>query len=86
METGSVAKVLFFASLREQAQCDQLEVSLEDGTTVAELKARLCENNERLKQALNGKVLAAVDQEMVADTFCIPSDAEVAFFPPVTGG
>ncbi len=81
-----MTKVLFFASLREQAQCDSLEVCLDHNITVAELKRKLIEKNDCLKRALNGNVLTAVDQEMVNDSFCIANGSEVAFFPPVTGG
>ncbi|WP_144395379.1 molybdopterin converting factor subunit 1 [Pleionea sediminis] len=79
-------KVLFFASLREKVGCDSMIFSLDDVTTVAELKKALIKYDPQFIPVLEGKVLSAVNQELVNDNFKIPDDAEVAFFPPVTGG
>jgi molybdopterin synthase sulfur carrier subunit len=85
-ETGNVIKVLFFASLRERLGCQSLDFPYQPNLTVAELKAQLKAKGDTWQQALEGAVLAAVDQDMVDDDRVIADNAEVAFFPPVTGG
>ncbi len=78
--------VLFFASIREKLQCESLIVDVPDHTTLAELKQQLKARGETWQAALSGNVLSAVNQEMVSDECVLSSGAEVAFFPPVTGG
>ena len=85
MGTGRVINVVLFASVREKAGCDSLEVECEN-CTIEELKQQLMAQGEHWQQALQGNILAAVDQEMVVDSFILKDHCEVAFFPPVTGG
>lgn len=80
-----VNKVLFFATLRDKAGGRSLDFELPPGTTVADLKARLVEEIPALGEALSIS-LTAVDQEYAADDQVIPDGAEIAFFPPVSGG
>jgi len=79
----------FFASLREA-----LGVSQESATipatvkTIADLRAHLIERGNPWSEVLaNGKVLrCALNQHMVDASTALQDGAEVAFFPPVTGG
>ena len=81
-------KVRFFASLKEQLGQDSMEVEAEfSPATVAGLRAYLCSDPVVAKvfeQA--GRLRAAVNQDMADDNTPVPERAEVAFFPPVTGG
>jgi MoaE-MoaD fusion protein len=77
--------VLFFATLRELAQTKKLVMELPEGTTVQDLKSKLAEDIPAMGPAL-GRCLAAVNKEFAFDTDQIPLEAEVAFFPPVSGG
>jgi len=78
----------FFASLREQLGAgERLEIPA--GTCVADLRAQLCARSTKHAEALapGRAVRCALNQQMVAsDLTPIPADAELAFFPPVTGG
>ncbi|WP_263299859.1 MULTISPECIES: MoaD/ThiS family protein [Roseateles] len=78
----------FFASLREQlGSGERLEIPA--GTSVAALRAQLCARSAVHAEALapGRAVRCALNQQMVAsDSAVIPADAELAFFPPVTGG
>lgn len=82
-------QVRYFASIREAlgTGSEQLETS---AATVAALRAQLMERSAAHAQALaHGKaVRSSLDQRMVADetTAALHDGAEVAFFPPVTGG
>ena len=81
-------KVVFFAALREQLDCSQMEVTPNSTiTTVDALKAHLAEQGETWQSLFaNSALLSAVNHDMVANDHPIKSGDEVAFFPPVTGG
>lgn len=78
--------VLFFAQVRELVATDALELAA-DFATVEALREHLCARGERWALALeSGKLLAAVNQTLVAFDHPLQAGDEVAFFPPVTGG
>ena len=77
--------VLLFATLRDRVGASHVEVELEDGATVKELKAKLAEHFLALAGYLPN-VLVAVNQAYAFDEEVIPDGAEVALFPPVSGG
>lgn len=82
-------KVRFFASLKEQLGQDSLEVNAAfSPATVAGLRAHLCAEYPGFAKAIAevGRLRAAVDQDMADDETPVGEQAEVAFFPPVTGG
>lgn len=77
----------FFASLREALGAGEA-LELPDGCTVAALRDRLAERGGPWADSLQGgrAVRCAVDQVMADDRTVLHDGAEVAFFPPVTGG
>jgi sulfur-carrier protein len=79
--------VRYFASLREALGSSET-VALDVGVTVAALRDSLIARGGKHAQALQrGKaVRCAVNQNMVDETAALNEGAEVAFFPPVTGG
>lgn len=82
-------KVRFFASLKEQLGQDSLEINAAfSPATVAGLRAHLCAEYPGFAKAIAevGRLRAAVDQDMADDETPVGEQAEVAFFPPVTGG
>lgn len=78
-------KLLFFATLRDKVGQKVLELELPEGTTVQELKALLAEQYPALRQAL-GSVLISLNHEYAFDETPLQDNAEVALFPPVSGG
>jgi molybdopterin synthase sulfur carrier subunit len=81
--------VLYFARLREALGCDRESVEVPaDVTTVAQLRAWLVARGEPFTTAFGEikRIRAAVGQTMVNDDAPLADGAEVAFFPPVTGG
>ena len=81
--------VLFFASLRESLGIGREQISLPEGvTTAGELRAYLRTRGPAWAGALGeGRALrVAVNQVMADDSALLAPGAEVAFFPPVTGG
>jgi sulfur-carrier protein len=81
--------VLYFARLRESLGRDRESLDLPAGVaTVAQLRAWLIARGEPFATAFGEikRIRAAVNQTMVADDAPLAEGAEVAFFPPVTGG
>ena len=82
-------RVLYFAALRERVGRSQEAVDAPAGiNTVAQLRAWLAQRGEPWQEAFaeTRRVRVAVDQAMVEESHGLHEDAEVAFFPPVTGG
>ncbi len=84
-----MVKVLFFARLREDLGCAEVDLDLPQGVaTVAALQAHLVSRGGAWKDALAQAraVRVAVNQDMAHPGTAVKSGDEVAFFPPVTGG
>ncbi|MEJ2348454.1 MAG: molybdenum cofactor biosynthesis protein MoaE [Anaerolineales bacterium] len=78
-------KVLFFATLKDRAGTKQTDMELSDRADVRELKVLLKERYPDLAPSLES-VLVSVNREYAFDDDVIPKEAEVALFPPVSGG
>lgn len=79
--------ILFFGRLKEQLDCGQLQISQETALTVKELKQTLIQRHPDWQEyLLDEQVLVAVNQTIATLNTQVDSQAEVAFFPPVTGG
>jgi len=81
--------VLYFARLREALGRDRETLELPPGvTTVGELRAWLVGRGAPWAEAFTEirRIRAAVAQQMAGDDTRLAEGAEVAFFPPVTGG
>ncbi len=77
--------VLLFATLRANAGVKQIELELPTGATIAALKAHLAEMFPALAANLPNS-LASMNQEFAFEEDRIAENAEIAFFPPVSGG
>ena len=83
----TTVRLRYFASIREALGPGET-VELADGATLAQLRDTLIARGGAHAAALaRGKaVRAALNQTMCDEAVAIPPGAEVAFFPPVTGG
>lgn len=80
-------KVNFFAALREQLNCSELNLIAENVSTIEQVKQAIINQNPQWKVTLeNTSLLSAVNLDMVNSDHKVKSGDEVAFFPPVTGG
>lgn len=80
-------RVLFFASLRERLATDQLDLSVNESTCVADIRRDLQSRGKDWAALLgDDAVMVAVNQTMARDHTPVADGDEVAFFPPVTGG
>ena len=86
MSTHTVT-VRYFASLREALGPSET-VPLATGTTLGQLRDALIARGGRHAEVLaRGRALrCALNQVMADEATAVPAGAEVAFFPPVTGG
>ena len=80
-------RLRFFASLREALGPGET-VEVEAGTTLGQLRDQLvARGSEHARLLGRGRaVRAALDQVMADESTALHDGAEVAFFPPVTGG
>lgn len=81
-------KVLFFARVREQLDCSELELPWQAAFVQLDaVQEHLCQQGANWREALSqDNIIRAVNQSVV-DSRCIVSDGdEIAFYPPVTGG
>jgi molybdopterin synthase sulfur carrier subunit len=80
-------RVKYFASIREALGLGQEEVST-SATTLDALRAELIARGGAYAEALEGgrAVRMALNQALSEGSATLPAGAEVAFFPPVTGG
>jgi molybdopterin synthase sulfur carrier subunit len=81
-------RLLFFASLREALGTSGETLALPPAIgSIGALRAHLAARGGNwARVAAGGNVRCALDQTMVDDAAKLRDGAEVAFFPPVTGG
>jgi len=77
--------VRYFAAAREAAGRDVESLALEDGATVASLRALLLVRHARLR-ALGEGLRVAVDEHFATDDLALSEGDVVALIPPVSGG
>ncbi len=79
--------VRYFASLREALGASE-SVQVATGSTLGQLRDALIARGGPHADALaRGRALrCALNQVMADEAMAVPAGAEVAFFPPVTGG
>jgi MoaE-MoaD fusion protein len=78
-------RVLLFANFRELVGSKHVQVSLAEGSTVKDLKLQLTTDFPVLEKAI-GSALISVNRQFAFDEDILPPEAEVAIFPPVSGG
>lgn len=78
-------RVLFFAKARDLAGGPSKDLTLSDRATVADLRRAVGEAIPAL-QPLLPRLHVAINNDYAADSDTVPQDAEIACFPPVSGG
>jgi molybdopterin converting factor subunit 1 len=78
-------KIMFFATLRDYVNAKTIELDVPADITVAGLKELLVKSYPKMVPAQNS-IMAAINREYAADEQVIPLNAEIALFPPVSGG
>ena len=78
-------RTLFFATLRDRVGVRSVELQIPAQTNIEGFKSILLERFPAL-QGLTSHMLISVNQEYAFDDVVIPDGAEIALFPPVSGG
>lgn len=78
-------KLLFFATLRDRAGTKSMELDIPADLTIYELKEKISNEFPNLKESMSS-VLITINREYAFDEAVIPQNAELAMFPPVSGG
>lgn len=86
MPEGSIhIKILFFATLKELVHQKELEIDFPSGKTVHSLKDHLVSEFPQLAMSIT-YALCSYNHQYVDDDQLIEDNAEIGFFPPVSGG
>jgi len=78
-------KLLFFATIRDRAGIKSMDLDIPENMTVQGLTDKIAEEYPNLKDSMKS-VLITIDREYAFDEAVIPPNAEMAMFPPVSGG
>ena len=77
--------VKLFAGAKQAAGRASIELDLADGATIADLRRALGREFTALEPVVR-RAMFSINLEYATDATIIPSDAEVACIPPVSGG
>lgn len=80
-----IIHVQLFARARDLARTDRIDTELAEGATVADLRRRLAADYPALAGLLERSAIA-VENDFADDSRVLPTNAEVALLPPVSGG
>jgi molybdopterin converting factor subunit 1 len=78
-------RVLFFATIMERIGVREINLQISEKTDVGELKKILGERYPEIVPNLSS-LIVAINREFAFDDELIPENAEIAIFPPVSGG
>jgi molybdopterin converting factor subunit 1 len=78
-------RVRLFAKARDLAGTPILELTLPVNATVGDLRRALAERAPQLRPIASG-LLVAINSQYATDAARVPPNAEIACFPPVSGG
>lgn len=77
--------IKLFGSLREEVGSRDLEIGLEAGSRVSQLRALMCERYEVFAR-LENRLAVSINLEICDTDATLQDGDEVAFLPPVSGG
>ena len=78
-------QVLFFATIRAIIGLKEMEIELAAGSTVRDLKQKISEMYPHAGPAMES-MLTAVNRIFSDEDTSLPDQAEIAFFPHISGG
>lgn len=78
-------KLLFFATIRDRVGMKSPELDIPTDLTILQLKEKIGVDYPNLKESMKS-VLITINREYAFDEAVIPLNAEIALFPPVSGG
>jgi molybdopterin converting factor subunit 1 len=79
------ARILFFATLREKTGTNEITIEFPQGSHISDIKNLVLERFPALSQYIESMIVA-LNHEFAFDDTLVQNDAEIAIFPPVSGG
>ena len=79
------SKIVVFATMRDRAGTKYREMDIPADMTILQLKEKLGTEYPNLKESMKS-VLITINREYAFDEAIVPTNAEIALFPPVSGG
>jgi molybdopterin converting factor subunit 1 len=79
------AKVLFFATLRDKTGIREVVIEYPAGSLIADIKMKLLDMYPNLGPSME-TIIVAMNHEFAFDDSVVQDGAEIALFPPVSGG
>jgi molybdopterin converting factor subunit 1 len=77
--------ILFFATLRDITGEKKITKTIPDDMAIVDLKNQLVVEFPEIKKIMNS-VIVSMNHEFAFNDAIISADAEIALFPPVSGG
>lgn len=77
--------ILFFAKLKDLAGTSAIVLDVADGSSIRDLRELLASRYPMLSPTLNN-IIFAINHQFAFDQDLLLPDAEIAIFPPVSGG
>jgi molybdopterin converting factor small subunit len=78
-------KLFFFATVRDRVGAKSIEMDIPLDMTILGLKDKLISDYPNLAASM-ASVLFTINREYAFDDALVPPNAEIALFPPVSGG
>ncbi len=79
------ARVLFFATLRDRTGLREIAIEFPTGAHISDIKQMLFERYPSISP-MKDTMIVALNHEFGFDEDVVPDGAEIAIFPPVSGG
>src|SRR4030042_5696870 len=79
------ARVLFFATLRDRTGTREISIEFPHGSHISEIKKMVLDIYPAIGQIME-TMIVALNHEFAFDEDIVPNEAEIAMFPPVSGG
>ena len=79
------AKVLFFATLRDKTGIRETVIEFPPGSLISDIKKLLLNIYPNLESSMD-TIIVAMNHEFAFDENVVHDGAEIALFPPVSGG
>jgi molybdopterin converting factor subunit 1 len=79
------ARVLFFATLRERTGIREISIEFPQGSHISDIKKTILEKYPAIGQLMD-TMIVALNHQFAFDEDVVPNEAEIAMFPPVSGG
>jgi molybdopterin converting factor subunit 1 len=79
------ARILFFATLRDKTGVREITIEFPQGSHIADIKKTVLEKYPTIGQIME-TMIVALNHQFAFDEDIVPNEAEIAMFPPVSGG